>query len=109
MKRDPSDLAPAPRPPAFCARRELLLYVEDDDDNWEVAEYRLSAHFKQVLINLLANAIKFSEEGTTVTVRWRSLPDAEVVEIIDCGIGIAAENHERIFTSFEQVHTRNVI
>ncbi|MET0285519.1 MAG: ATP-binding protein, partial [Polyangiales bacterium] len=59
---------------------------------------------RQVLINLVANAIKFSEPGGTVTVRWSSLPDAERITVEDQGIGIAPEDHERIFTSFEQVH-----
>jgi signal transduction histidine kinase len=59
---------------------------------------------KQVLINLLANAIKFSEPGTTVSVRWSSTHEGELIEVEDRGIGIAAEHHERIFSSFEQVH-----
>jgi len=59
---------------------------------------------KQVLINLVANAIKFSEVGSTVAVRWTSLPDSQHIEVEDRGIGIAKANHERIFSSFEQVH-----
>jgi signal transduction histidine kinase len=59
---------------------------------------------KQVLINLLANAIKFSEAGTTVRVRWSSTSEAELIEVEDRGIGIAPADHERVFTSFEQVH-----
>jgi signal transduction histidine kinase len=59
---------------------------------------------KQVLINLLANAIKFSEAHSTVTIRWSSLPDGELIEVEDRGIGIAPEHQERIFSSFEQVH-----
>lgn len=43
MRRDPSEVPPAQSGrPSLGVRRELLLYVEDDDDNWEVAEYRLS-------------------------------------------------------------------
>jgi CheY-like chemotaxis protein len=46
MRRDPSEVPPAHRGrPSLGARRELLLYVEDDDDNWEVAEYRLSESY----------------------------------------------------------------
>src|SRR5689334_9288800 len=49
MRRDPSEAPPAPRArPSLGARRELLLYVEDDDDNWEVAEYRLSETYDVV-------------------------------------------------------------
>jgi signal transduction histidine kinase len=59
---------------------------------------------KQVLINLVDNAIKFSEAGSTVTVRASSQPDGELIEVEDQGIGIAPADHKRIFTSFEQVH-----
>ncbi|MET0284279.1 MAG: sensor histidine kinase [Polyangiales bacterium] len=59
---------------------------------------------KQVLINLLANAIKFSEGGTAVRLRWTSTSEAELIEVEDRGIGIAPADHERVFTSFEQVH-----
>jgi signal transduction histidine kinase len=59
---------------------------------------------KQVLINLVANAIKFSEAETTVTVRWTSDAEGELIEVADRGIGIAPADHERIFSGFEQVH-----
>jgi signal transduction histidine kinase len=60
---------------------------------------------KQVLINLLSNAFKFSDAEKTVTVRWEIVGDADVVSVRDQGIGIAPGNHERIFSGFEQVHT----
>jgi signal transduction histidine kinase len=59
---------------------------------------------KQVLINLISNAIKFSEPESVVTVRWTSHADGESIAVEDQGIGIAPADHERIFTSFEQVH-----
>ncbi|MFM2418343.1 MAG: hypothetical protein RL385_3066 [Pseudomonadota bacterium] len=59
---------------------------------------------KQVLINVIANAIKFSEASGVVTLSIRSEPDAELISVEDRGIGIAPEDHERVFTSFEQVH-----
>jgi two-component system, sensor histidine kinase LadS len=64
-----------------------------------------SLRLKQVLINLIANAIKFSEPETRVTVRWRPAEHADLIEVTDQGIGIAPEDHERVFASFEQVHT----
>jgi signal transduction histidine kinase len=59
---------------------------------------------RQVLMNLLTNAIKFSETGSTIHVKWEQDADADRIEVRDHGIGIAPENHQRIFTSFEQVH-----
>jgi signal transduction histidine kinase len=59
---------------------------------------------RQVLLNLLSNAIKFSDLGSTLRLSWERDADADHIAVVDRGIGIAAENHERIFASFEQVH-----
>jgi len=46
MKRNDAGTRAQPRTGASTGvRRELLLYVEDDDDNWEVAELRLSKNY----------------------------------------------------------------
>ncbi|MEN9229301.1 MAG: response regulator [Thermostichus sp. DG02_5_bins_236] len=62
----------------------------------------------QVLINLLSNALKFTEQGS-ITCRARALPaDATgqnqqvEIAIIDTGIGIAAPDQARIFEKFKQ-------
>jgi CheY-like chemotaxis protein len=60
----------------------------------------------QVLLNFVANALKFTEQGS-VTVRIRLLDDQsdEVLlrcEVTDTGIGIAPEDQKRLFTAFEQ-------
>jgi signal transduction histidine kinase/ActR/RegA family two-component response regulator/HAMP domain-containing protein len=59
----------------------------------------------QVLLNLLANAIKFTPEGGRVTVEVRQEPDRLVICVADTGIGIAKEDHERIFEEFQQLST----
>ncbi|MET0285520.1 MAG: sensor histidine kinase [Polyangiales bacterium] len=63
-----------------------------------------SVRLRQVLRNLLANAIKFSENDSIIRVTWERDEHADTVAVIDQGIGIAPENHERVFASFEQVH-----
>lgn len=56
---------------------------------------------RQVLINLLSNAIKFTDEGSvTLKVHYRN--ELATFEVIDSGIGIAAEDAERIFIPFER-------
>lgn len=55
---------------------------------------------KQVISNLLANAVKFSPEGSTVTLSARDQPDALVIEVLDEGIGIPPEDQEHIFDDF---------
>jgi NtrC-family two-component system sensor histidine kinase KinB len=56
-----------------------------------------------VLINLMANAIRYSPLGSTLTVR--AVPAGGVVQVSvqDRGPGIAAENHEKIFQRFAQI------
>ncbi len=60
----------------------------------------------QVLINLLGNAIKFTQEGQVViTIRSTALPDQRCqfyFEVKDTGIGIKKEDQERIFDLYEQ-------
>ena len=59
---------------------------------------------RQVLVNLLANAVKFTPPGGRVAVRAASRPEGGVkVEVEDTGVGIAPDDHERIFEQFEQV------
>lgn len=57
----------------------------------------------QVLINLLANAIKYSPKADRVVVWMRRHEDQVEVDIQDFGIGIAEEHHQRIFERFYQV------
>jgi PAS domain S-box-containing protein len=59
---------------------------------------------RQVLVNLVANAVKFTEEGV-ISVRVRiEAADGEVVHVAvaDTGIGVPPEKHERIFEAFRQ-------
>ena len=67
-----------------------------------------SARLAQVLTNLIANAIKFTERGT-ITVR--AMDDGEWVRfsVADTGIGIAPEQQRILFQEFRQIedeHTR---
>jgi signal transduction histidine kinase len=55
---------------------------------------------RQVLSNLLANAIKFSSEGSKVFLSARDDPDALIIEVADEGIGIPVEDQEHIFDDF---------
>ena len=59
---------------------------------------------KQVLLNLISNAVKFTPEGGSITVSVRALgPNRQKISVIDTGIGIAAEDLSRLARPFEQV------
>ena len=57
----------------------------------------------QVLMNLVSNAIKYSPGGGSVTIRARQDGEEVVVSVIDTGIGISAEDQEKLFTKFYRV------
>jgi len=56
----------------------------------------------QVLLNLVGNAIKFTEEGE-IAIRVRRDGEAFIVSVSDTGTGIPANQHDRIFEEFQQV------
>jgi PAS domain S-box-containing protein len=56
----------------------------------------------QVLTNLVSNAIKFSPEGESITISAQSVENGFEFSVADCGKGIAEENRDRVFETFEQ-------
>jgi signal transduction histidine kinase len=91
--------------------RGLRLAVHADADGSIRTD---SDRVRQILLNLLSNAAKFTDDGDVVLRALRVAPVAEpggrmspngrvVFEVTDSGIGIAPEHHERIFEPFWQV------
>jgi signal transduction histidine kinase len=64
-----------------------------------------AARVRQVLVNLVGNAIKFTPERGRVWVRTTAENGTVRVEVGDTGPGIATEDHERIFGEFQQAQT----
>ncbi len=64
-----------------------------------------SRKVKQILVNLAANAIKFTEQGSVEVVTWVEGRDV-FFEISDTGIGIDPDHLEHIFEPFWQVEQR---
>ena len=58
---------------------------------------------KQVLLNLLSNALKFTPEGGRVDVRAAVNEDLVEVSVADTGVGIAPEDQEAVFEELRQV------
>jgi signal transduction histidine kinase len=66
--------------------------------------------FHEIALNLLSNAVKFTPSGGSVRVQSTDATSDETadrpmvtIEVIDSGIGIAAEDHERIFEKFQRL------
>ena len=55
---------------------------------------------KNILINLISNAIKFSDEGTKISIGTITNKDEAAISIADRGIGIAEEDQQHLFSSF---------
>jgi PAS domain S-box-containing protein len=59
---------------------------------------------KQVVLNLLSNALKFTREGSvTIQVTSADMPSMVAIAITDTGIGIDPRDHDKIFEDFQQV------
>ncbi len=69
---------------------------------------------RQILINILNNAVKFTNQGSiTLSIRWN--PEGRVnniykgritISVTDTGIGISEENIKKLFTEFGQIDTK---
>jgi signal transduction histidine kinase/HAMP domain-containing protein len=77
---------------------ELKVTVSPEVDNGRGDEQRIS----QVLMNLVGNAIKFTEEGE-VKVEAKTSNDTFVVSVSDTGPGLSESDQLRIFEEFHQV------
>jgi CheY-like chemotaxis protein/anti-sigma regulatory factor (Ser/Thr protein kinase) len=76
----------------------LSVQIADDIDMIEADELQL----KKVVLNLLSNAVKFTPDGGSVSINaWREGTELNVT-VTDTGIGVAPEDQERIFESFQQ-------
>ncbi len=85
-------------------RRNQRLESELPDDRLRIhADPR---RIKQILINLLGNAAKFTPEGGVLGLRATLVGDVVRIAVWDRGIGIAEENLPRLFLPFQQLDSR---
>ncbi len=77
---------------------EIKTVVARDLDSHIISD---PLRLRQILFNLVSNAVKFTPNGT-VWLRVRKVENEIVFAVEDEGVGIAAEDVERIFSSFEQ-------
>jgi PAS domain S-box-containing protein len=68
-----------------------------------------SAKVQQILLNLLANAIKFTPRGGTIRLECESDWNHVAIRVVDSGIGIPADKLEAVFEPFVQIRERNAL
>src|SRR5207342_549227 len=90
------------------AAKGLLLRIRIEEDV-PMRLYGDGAHLTQILLNLMHNAVKFTEYGE-VALLVQQIGGDELqprlrFSVRDTGIGVPAEDKERIFGAFEQVDT----
>ncbi len=64
-----------------------------------------AALFEQAVVNLITNALKYSESGKTVCVSAEECVDATIIRVTDEGFGIEERHLERLFERFYRVDT----
>lgn len=84
----------------LAAQKKITIKIEDVNAGTIIAD---AAKVKQMLLNLVSNGIKFTDENGTVTVKATRLNDAVALTVTDTGIGIAKEDFDRIFHEFQQL------
>ncbi len=89
----------AARPLIETRRHRLTLEVPDTPVLLEVDPLRMA----QVVANLLTNAAKYMDPGGDISLSVRSIDQAVELMVADTGIGLCAEDLERVFTMFSQV------
>lgn len=86
------------------AEKKSLDLRADIDDNLPPL-LQDAGKLRQILSNLLSNALKFTPEGGRVTLKAVAEGPMLVVTVSDTGVGIAPEDQERVFEKFRQAGT----
>ena len=91
---------------------QMNLLAEEKNIALTVAERDAAAvvagdrdRLKQVLVNLLDNAIKYTQQGGAVRIHVTASQGKAYIKVADTGIGIDAAHHERVFDRFYRAST----
>ena len=87
--------------PLLAQNSSVRLIFDDPDEDIEI--FSDEGKLSQILRNLISNALKFTERGEVRIFVSRDQDQTIAFEVSDTGIGIAAEDQERIFQEWTQV------
>jgi signal transduction histidine kinase len=85
--------------PNLAMRQQCL--IEDIQETIPLAEID-APRLEQVIINLLSNASKFSQDQGTIAIRASIDSNHLQVDVRDCGIGITSESQKRVFEPYHK-------
>ena len=79
----------------ICLESDLIIKVD-------------KTRFKQIVLNVLSNAVKYNHKNGSITINSRITDKgAAQISIIDTGVGLSAEQIQKLFTPFERVGADN--
>ncbi len=87
----------------MASEKNIALFIESDSDQ-EVQIVADRTRIRQVMINLVNNAIKFTDTGK-ISIRATRRDDRVLIAVRDTGIGIPPDKLEAVFQEFTQVDT----
>jgi signal transduction histidine kinase len=88
--------------------RDIQLDLPNPDETQGLVALADPDRLRQVLLDLIENAHKYSPEGKPVTVRLRHDDNEAVVEVADQGIGIPEEDVPRVFERFHRAANASI-
>jgi signal transduction histidine kinase len=89
--------------PQVRARGLIVEMIDCDEPRWVAADPEKA---RQILLNLLSNALKFTPRGGRLTITCANRDEVVEISVGDSGIGIPRDKLESIFEPFVQVDTR---
>jgi signal transduction histidine kinase len=89
------------------AEKQLDISAVEVDDHWTIMADRLRS--RQILVNLLNNAVKFTPEGGRIGIEAKQKGDRLSLTVWDTGIGIPADQQAKVFEQFYQVKSADIL
>lgn len=85
------------------AKHHRIIVEEGDEALHILCDRR---HIRQIMINFLTNAIKYTPEGGEIRLKAESMRGGRVkISVRDTGVGIARSDREKVFAAFERIDT----
>jgi signal transduction histidine kinase len=89
--------------------KHLEIRINDESIERHIQVQGHREMLRQVLVNLVDNAIKYSLPNTTIIIRGRKWPEGNALEIGSQGLSLSAEERERIFERGFRTQTARAI